>query len=240
MREYHPRIHESQKPLTTGRIILGSFPIWSLTESDLDDELTLSKMKRRVQNGDFQFFYGSINNKFWQWYQNYIDDQIKCNSIESISQSIDRNNIGITDVIFSCVRKGTSALDKHLSSRKYNHKFFVYPKKGETLKVLCTSKGVMNDMLLNGVFFKIHNNIIPNEQQSNNLQEKILKSLNRDNNLSKPIVRVLEVRGGGTIECFSTPSPGSPYRRLIDFGYTNGDTDAYLNKYLKIVFQWFV
>ncbi|WP_443945088.1 hypothetical protein ACJVDH_19555 [Pedobacter sp. AW1-32] len=240
MREYHPRINESQKPLTTGRIILGSFPIWSLTESELDDELTLSKMKKRVQNGDFQYFYGSISNKFWQWYQSYIDGQIKCNNVESISKSIYLNNIGITDMIFSCVRKGTSALDKHLSSRKYNYNFFEYPKKGETLKILCTSKGVMNDMLLKGVFFKIHKDIKLNEQKSNKLQVETLASLEGDNNLSKPIIRVLEIQGGGTIECFATPSPGSPYRRLIDFGYKYGDIDTYLNKYLKTVFQWFV
>lgn len=236
--EYHPRIAPNQELIRNKRIILGSFPTWSLTYSN-DPLISAQKEMIRNFNGDLQYFYGSSNNRFWHWYKVYIDNEIRYGDIDSIKKSLSAQSIGITDVIFSCRRKNKSALDKHLSIRKYNHSFFQYPAENELLKILCTSKGVKNDMLLNQLFFNHHRDIKLNSLQSLKLQNEIFDSLYVKPELSKPIISVLDVKGGGKIECLAIPSPGSPFRRLIDFGYVGMDNESYLNKYLSLAFQWF-
>jgi predicted ATP-binding protein involved in virulence len=148
--EHHPRLNQSDLIIRKPKIILGSFPPWSLTEPDFEKFETLTQKEfERINNRDFPFFYGSYVNRFWNWYQKFIDEAISKEDIDSIQKSLKEKSIGITDVIISCTRKDRSALDKHLTNRTYNHQFFKYPKKGETIKILCTSKGVMNEMLLN-------------------------------------------------------------------------------------------
>jgi G:T/U-mismatch repair DNA glycosylase len=238
--EYHPRVNENQDRLESNKIILGSFPTWSLTISGVQDIIIdLEKEANRLSSGDIQYFYGSANNRFWTWYQKHIDETINRNDVDSIHNSLVKNRIGITDVIFSCVRKGKSALDKDLSKRIYNHCFFRYPNKNETIKILCTSKGVMNEMLLNKHFFKLHNNIKINIALSDQFQDVIAASLGSNSKLVMPLVKVLENTNGGIIECFAIPSPGSPYRRLIDFGHTIESNEMFLQKYLMLAFSWF-
>lgn len=239
--EYHPRLDIQNLKLDHSRIILGSFPIWSLTKHS-NDKGELVDLDRESAEGEFPFFYGSSSNLLWQWYRKHIDPEIELQNVDSIVRSLIKNKIGITDMILSCKRKGKSALDKDLSQRVYNHHFFSYPRTGETLKILCTSKGVMNDMLLNKSFFLQHDRVTFNLEASLAFQRKFVRKINgRYDLLKKPIFTELNIKDGGTIQCLSTPSPGSPYRRLIDFGY-KGDVDLnqYLNKYLTEVFLWLI
>lgn len=238
--ELHPKIDVHNLKLLNTKIILGSFPTWSLTHSD--DELIMSeKLSDQIRNGDLPYFYGSSSNKFWNWYQTYVDPSISPENILEIESSLKKNSIGITDVIISCIRKNKSALDKHLTNRKYNHHFFQMPLRGQTLKILCSSKGVMNDMLLNKAFLKTHSNLTIDETSSVSFQNKVLEKINGDSGLIKqPFFRSLTCDTGGNIECFSTPSPGSPYRKLEAFGFHSGNLDDYLNSYLFHVFQWFI
>lgn len=240
--EYHPRTILSQPVIDNQRIILGSFPTWSLTDPDPDkNENQSQKEEARIKNGDFQFYYGSSINRFWDWYKIYVDSSIVKGNIDTIQNSLLKNDIGITDLIVSCSRKDKSALDKHLTKRTYNHQFFNYPKKGETLKFLCTSKGVMNEMLLNSKFFKIHNLLTINIEESEINQKKIISTFNGNSSLVRnPFYRILETESGGTIECMCIPSPGSPYRRLIDFGCTSDNADTFLAEYLHFVYNWFI
>ena len=239
--EYHPRINENQELFKGKKIILGSFPVWSLTTSDNDDAvISHAKELARISSGDMQYFYGSSNNRFWSWYKAYIDNDIDKKDFKSIESSLKKYKIDITDMIFSCIRKGKSALDKDLSNRKYNHYFFRYPEKNETIKILCTSKGVMNEMLLNKLFFSRHEGLKIDDELSEEFQNNIIQTLKGSSqNISKPFVRVLHVKNGGTIECFAIPSPGSPYRRLVDFGFNRGDNKQFLQEYLSCVFTWF-
>lgn len=240
--EHHPRTKISKPVIDNQRIILGSFPTWSLTDPDPEKNENLSqKEEARKKNGDVQFYYGSSINRFWNWYKKYIDSSAVKGNLDTIQNSLLKNDIGITDVIISCSRKNKSALDKHLTKRTYNHQFFNYPKKGETLKILCTSKGVLNEMLLNSKFFKLHDSLIINLEESEINQKKITNTLNGNSNLVRnPFYRILEMESGGTIECMCTPSPGSPYRRLVDFGCTTEDADTFLDEYLSFVFNWFL
>ncbi len=238
--EIHPRINLSNPVLKQSKIILGSFPTWSLSASQTN-EIKLEKENARIENNDIPFFFGSSVNRFWAWYNKYVDNEVSIKNINSLEKSLKSNSIGITDLIFSCHRKDKSSLDKHLTKRTYNHNFFEYPKKEETLKILCTSKGVMNEMLLNKKFFKTHSELQINIKKSDGFQNRFMKKFNgNQNHIKNPFCVSIETETGGIIECTSIPSPGSPFRRLVDFGFDSNDSNQFLDNYLKVVFDWFL
>ncbi|MDX1653506.1 MAG: hypothetical protein R3277_13490 [Brumimicrobium sp.] len=234
--EKHRFISPDKSILTNPRIILGSFPTWTVALPD-----STAKKIKRTQNNDLLFFYGSSRNQLWKWYKNYVDKRVEIDQIDSIKSSLRDNNIGLSDMILSCERKNKSAADSDLTCRVYNDHFFLLPKKGETLKILCTSKGVLNTMLLRPEFFSIHSNIELNQKHSDELQEIWLKEINGDAGLiNKPFLRVLQVKNGGVLHCIALPSPGSPYRGLKHFGFYSGDPKKYLDEYLKKAFTLFL
>jgi hypothetical protein len=238
--ELHPRLDPTNLNLSGDKIILGSFPVWSLTAGKNPAEIAL-KEQERDRNKDFHFFYGSSNNLFWTWYQRHFDTRIIINDPESIQSSLTKNGVGITDMILSCERKDKSALDKHLTKRVYNHEFLTIPSKGTTTKILCTSKGVLNEMFLHKKIYLKYPNLSINAQESEKKQVKFLKQVKGSFQfIKKPFFRSLEFPSSGTIECLALPSPGSPYRRLIDFGAKKEyDRQEYLSKYLEAAFSWF-
>ncbi|WP_316795215.1 hypothetical protein [Pedobacter agri] len=239
--EIHPRIKNPHEKIKLPRIILGSFPTWHLSSPDLDKKETfLEKETLRIANKDMSYFFGSSKNKFWDWYGFYVDGSIDKKNEFSLISSLKKNEIGITDVILGCIRTGKSALDQHLRSRIYNHDFFAYPKSGQKLKILCTSKGVMNEMLLNRLFFDKHPSLKMNIRASLAGQERIKKAMNFRTLPIKSFFCSIEVFDGGTIECFAIPSPGSPFRKLKEFGLTEENNAIFLNEYLKNVFIWFL
>jgi len=238
--ELNPRIKISDSKLKESKIILGSFPTWSLSISE-DKEINKEKERARIENKEVPFFFGSSINKFWNWYNKYVDNKVVKNDVKSIKNSLKTNKIGITDLIFSCKRKEKSSLDKHLTKRNYNHSFFQLPKNGETLKILCTSKGVMNEMLLNKKFFKTHSELQINLKKSLEFQNIITRKTHGNSNyIRNPFCLLIETKCGGKIECVSIPSPGSPHRRLIDFGLDSKDSNQFLDNYLKVVFDWLI
>jgi hypothetical protein len=239
--EQHPRLSIKNLKIEQNKIILGSFPVWSLTQNESTLRIGISsKDILNKTKGEFPFFYGSSTNRFWSWYKQFVDPDITLMDVKCIKNSLIKNKIGITDVILSCKRKNQSALDKDLSQRVYNHDFISYPKYGETLKILCTSKGVMNEMLLCKSFFKLHHKIKIDESKSKLFERKFIEKIGGDiNMLQKSIFIELTVEGGGIIQCIAIPSPGSPFRKLVNFGYTANVPNSYLNKYLFEVFKWF-
>lgn len=239
--EIHPRIKKTDKKLTETKIVLGSFPTWTLTSPDEEKGETFEEKEwHRSKNSDIPFFYGSSTNRFWIWYQNFIDSNITKEDIRGIQKSLKRNKIGLTDVIFECSRKNRSSLDSALSKRVYNHDFFRYPKKGEVIKILCTSKGVMNSMLLNKTFFSCHPELKINYIKSDLYQREIVSRIKGNiKQVKRPFFRYIECNNGGVIECISIPSPGSPYRGLRSFGLKNQTGEYYLNSYLEQAFIWF-
>lgn len=238
MIEQHPRLDLENLKIKENKIILGSFPTWSLTQANVEQIETNPTSNKK--KSEFPFFYGSSTNKLWEWYKEYVDSDVILMDIESIKNSLRRNEIGITDAILSCKRKNKSALDKDLSQRVYNHDFITYPKHGETLKILCTSKGVMNEMLLCKLFFKCHPHIKIDDSMSKLFQSEFIKKIGGEITLlQKSTFTELKVEGGGIIQCLAIPSPGSPFRKLVNFGFDDIDQDSYLNKYLLETFNWF-
>jgi hypothetical protein len=242
MTEFHPLLRSGNLQLNESKVILGSFPAWSVSIgkskiSQNDENTCLSTSKPK----DSLFFFGSSNNLFWNWYKFYVDSNIDLLSVPSILKSLEDKQIGITDMILSCKRKGKSSLDKHLTERIYNHEFIVAPPQGKILKILCTSKGVMNEMLLSKNFFLKLRGVSVNEQKSDNFHANFLLEINgKLDLLKKPIYTSLEVEGFGGIECLALPSPGSPYRKLENFGFASLDRQTFLENYLAASFRWFL
>lgn len=239
--EYHPRVTSEDRALKESKIILGSFPTWTLTAPDLSKGETVEEKEfYRTKNRDVLFFYGSSVNKFWVWYKDFIDSSISKEDIKGIQKSLKKNKIGLTDTILSCDRKDRSSFDNDLTNRLYNHSFFKYPSEFSNVKILCTSKGVLNEMLLNKGFYSKHLKLSANIDKSNKFQKKIISKINGDiKKVKKPIYQYLNYEKGGNIECLAIPSPGSPYRGLHAFGLNNSDSDQYLQDYLKEAFLWF-
>lgn len=228
--EFHPRIDLQQPQLPESRIILGSFPTFPYTLKAGEKSSAAAKPA---------FFYGSERNRFWHWYREYVDHRSEKTSIDSLLESLNRHGIGITDAIYACERKGQSASDNDLTKRVYNYHFFRKPVKGETIRILCTSKGVLNNMLLTPAFFREHPELQLNHTASVQQQHTVMQQLGGTDPVN-PVVRILDVEQGGTIACAALPSPGSPYRSLKNFGFTGGDAKMYLDHYLKWAFQEFL
>lgn len=240
--EFHPRLDINNLLVEEKKIILGSFPVWSQTLSipvTLIEEI--EKKNERINKREMEFFFGSSKNNFWKWYKSFVDAEVQIDSIEDIKKSLAANEIGITDLIIQCKRKGKSALDKHLTNKKYNYKFFEYPKKDETIKILCTSKGLMNNMLLTKSFFRLHPSLKIDESLSKVLQEKLFSEIpdGAYDLIQNPFFYKISCDKGGTLECFAIPSPGSPYRKLTDFGFKGEDNNRFLNEFLSVAFNWF-
>jgi|GEM_PF-2945295 len=233
--EFHPRIDPNKPQLNESRIILGSFPTYPYTfKSQEEKENAVIAEAQQAA-----FFYGSERNQFWHWYRDHVDLQSDKSSVETLVKSLKKHRIAITDAIYACNRKGHSASDQHLTQRTYNHAFFKKPAKGEVLKILCTSKGVMNDMLLTDAFFRLHPDLSIDQAASEERERALIGHLN-GNLVHKPVFRVLRVTNGGMIECAALPSPGSPFRSLKTFGFISGNAGDYLKNYLEQTFKWFL
>ncbi len=231
------------KKLSQKRIILGSFPTWTLTTADKSKgESGEGKLIERRKNGDLQFYYGSSKNVFWNWYSAFVDNSVQPSDLIAIKRSLEKNEIGITNIITSAKRKGKSSFDYDLSDRTYNFNFFKYPGINENLRILCTSKAVLNEMLLTNGFFEEHPSINKEAEGTAMLKNIILSGIDYTNEkINQPICQQLKLNSGGTIECVSIPSPGSPFRGLQYFGKPKEiDSKLFLRDYLRNVFTWLI
>ena len=239
--EFDPLL-KSFKPLRQPRIILGSFPTWTLTTPDITKgETEELKLKQRKENGDFPFFYGSSRNLFWSWYKEHAAIEIDVKNVGSIRKALKANNIGLTNIISSAKRKGVSSFDYDLTNRMYNYSFLAKPK-GD-IKILCTSKAVLNEMLLKKGFFAAnkHLELVYDKDKESAFQEEFINRIGGAGPIKKPIYRCLVLKKGYRIKCLAIPSPGSPFRGLAYFGHKKGTpTKAFLKSYLREAFGWFL
>jgi len=233
-------LSKSQKtPLKESRLIVGSFPTFALTEGDKSQ--VNEKRELREANGDIPYYYGTSVNQFWNWYQKYVDANIDAKELASIEKSLSERQIGITNVIISAKRKGKSNFDYDLYNREYRRDFFKIPGKGETLKILCTSKEVLHGMLFTPGYLKSQPELFHDHDESKLFESSYIQSLNASTPPSKPISKILITKAGGRIECIAIPSPGSPFRTLRYYGFNNRfSTKGFLNRYLEQTFEWFL
>jgi G:T/U-mismatch repair DNA glycosylase len=234
--ETHPYLHLGEEIPGT-RLILGSFPVYECTDID-----TPQKQASREQEGTFMFFYGSNRSLFWRLYKTHIDNGLEEPfHREALLNSLTRYSIAISDTIKECQRVGKSSEDTKLQRRVYNRDGIRNLMDNGVTKILCTSKGVMND-LYSKILAPYGNRIaIIDTPASLVLQHQILQMTTGHLPAnSKPLAMVYAMNSGSTVQTLSIPSPGSFQRRLKHFGFTEGQSHEYASSYFAGAFNWFM
>lgn len=230
-KETHPFLKLGKIP-NASRLILGSFPVYSISLPENEE-----KQKIRRSDGTVQFFYGSCKSSFWELYHLYIDRDLQIPIKPELAiESLKKNVISISDIISECERNGKSALDKDLKKRTYNIEMMnEYLNSGVT-KILCTSKGVME--MFHDQVVKKSKTIIYQESESRKWQSQIILELKGDESQIKKLICKQYLFKGKTIRLISIPSPGSPQRQLKQFGFQGDDWREYADKYFEFTFNW--
>jgi hypothetical protein len=232
--EQHPYIYIGEA-IPARRMIVGTFPIYSLT-----NPRTPRKIQLQQHHGDISFFYGSQANAFWSWYQQFVDLTVNTQNAQSILTSLQVKEIAISDVIKECSRIDESFEDNKLRRKDWNLPLGNLINRSID-KIICTSKagsgamGWLRDKVLMPAGFVV------NQTETTQLHQYILNAIPGSNTQVLSIAQVL-TRGQKKISIVALPSPGSPERRLVDFGYVDGVhfTATYLQSYLTQTFSWFL
>lgn len=232
--EQHPFLEIGESTFAQ-RMIVGTFPIFSLSHPR-----TARKDALQLQRGDITFFYGSRSNQLWEWYKLHIDSNVDIYDADAILNSLRNKEISISDVIKECCRVDESFEDNKLRNKVWNMNL-ADKIESSIEKILCTSKSSSGAM--GWLYDKI---LIPqgysiNENESAILHQKILGAIPNSNKQVKSIAKVL-IKRDKKVSIVALPSPGSPERRLNDFGRNVNlhTTSYYLNAYLTHCFNWFM
>ena len=210
-KETHPFLALG-KITNANKLILGSFPVFSITLPESEEKLRIRKSE-----GTVQFFYGSCYSSFWGLYHLNIDNQLRIPiTTEDAIKSLSQNKIAISDMIYKCIRNGRSALDSDLTKREYNVELITEYLNNGITKVLCTSKGVME--MFHDQIAKKSKEFVFQEFESNEWQAEIMSKLNGNVKQIKKLICRQYGYKGKTIRLISIPSPGSPQRQLKQFG----------------------
>ncbi len=230
-KETHPFLELGKVPNAT-KLILGSFPVYSITLPDSED-----KQRIRKSDGTVPFFYGSCRSSFWGLYHLYIDSRLQVPVKPELAiQSLKNHSISISDIISECKRNGISALDSDLSKRVYNIEMMNEFLNSGVTKILCTSKGVME--MFHDHVVKKSKTLIYQESESLKWQSQIISKLKGDDSQIKKLICKQYLFKGKTVRLISIPSPGSPQRQLKQFGFAGYDWREYADKYFEFSFKW--
>lgn len=232
--ETHPFLQTGEN-ISANKMVVGTFPIYSLT-----NPRNPRKNQLQQQRNDISFFYGSRSNHFWSWYRQYIDNDVDIQNPASIIASLQQQQIAISDVIRQCIRKDESFNDNDLKEKQWNTDLATIIEE-RIHKIICTSKssagamGWLRDKIL------IPSGFIVNQAQTNALHRQILNAITQSNLNVISIAQVL-TKANRKVSIVALPSPGSPSRRLQDFGYRKNihTTATYLDQYLTQIFNWFI
>ncbi len=231
--ENHPYLQQGQIDKAT-KLILGSFPVYECTDPD-----TYLKQQNRKREGTIRFFYGSIDSGLWGLYHNHIDNAIVLPPDPTvILESITQRQIAIADTIVSCERHNYSSEDSKLIKRSYNRQGIQTLIENGVTKIICTSKGVLNDLEKQIICYS--NNTLGqlDIEASANFQADFVRQLGGHNNqITNSIVKVFSV-DNVQVTALAIPSPGSPQRQLAQFGFDGLDWRTYADNYFSNAFRW--
>jgi hypothetical protein len=230
-REIHPYLNEG-KIEGAKRLILGSFPVYPCTDPDSHE-----KENQRQRDRTVRFFYGSYRSRFWGLYHKYIDAKVTIPLDKKIAiKSLEQNKIAVSDIIKSCYRKGNSASDSGLVNIEYNTLMIQEMINSGVTKILCTSKGVMEN-LHHRILLK-HSDLQIDESRTKQFEIELITKLSGSlKKLKKPFCRVYALNGK-SIYVLAIPSPGSPYRQIHNFGWNLGSKVNYVESYFEFAFTW--
>jgi hypothetical protein len=233
IREFH-RFLDLGDSITGRKAIIGSFSVTSLTRH-FDGINSFRKGESKLD-----FFYGSSRNQFWPWYQQYVDTKIDTTDKKVILKSLKKNKITITDLIQSCERKGSSALDSSLSKIAWNFTGIMRLLDNDVNTFLCTSKWVMQKLEMH-VLRKTGYNY--NHDESAKIQERIFPFLDTTILSFKPLVGVY-YNHQKRIYIIALPTPGGgTFRKLNTYGYNSKSkftAKEFVHLYLTAAFNYFL
>ena len=247
-RETHPYLHHGQIIGAT-KLILGSFPVYECTDNDND-----LKQQNRQNEETVRFFYGSNRNSLWTKYSQCIDNSIsKPWDTELILESLRKKQIAISDTILSCERynykidKKTgkkillpySSEDSALKNKNWNRDIIRTLINNGVTKILCTSKGVLNDLEKQIICFGRNNYGRKDNQLSSLFQSQFIERVGGNNNQITNEIAKIFVVGNRQIIAIAIPSPGSPQRQTHEFGCDCQDRLEYAENYFQNAFNWF-
>ena len=99
--------------------IIGTFPIYEITYSEPIENVGIEKRNRWNNKANFQFFYGSKQNNFWDILCNCIGTNIP-DSVQECLRILNSNGIYISDTIQKTFRTQYSPSDNQLSEWQLN------------------------------------------------------------------------------------------------------------------------
>jgi hypothetical protein len=232
--ETHPYLALGNLSNST-KLILGSFPVYECT--DPDNEL---KQFNRQQEGTVRFFYGSIDSSFWKKYSAYVDNTINLPPNQDvIIQSLRLRQIAISDTFISCERHNYSSEDTKLINKTPNRIGVRNLIQNGVRKILCTSKGVLNT--LDKTIICTRKNPIGalNPNLTDDFQTSFIEAIGGSTvNIKTKVVRVFQLNSGTRLMALAVPSPGSPQRRIVEFGIHGQHWQIYANNYFQSAFNW--
>lgn len=232
-KEEHPYLQQGCITDAT-RLILGSFPVYECT--DPDNEI---KQRNRLKECSIRFFYGSVDSRFWQLYRCHVDGSITVPpNIELVLSSLRHKQIAISDTIISCERNEYSSADSDLINRRYNTEGVQRLLSNGVRKVLCTSKGVLADLEKRMILHGRPSFGVVDIDSSRGFQNDYLSSIGGAvDNIGNPVAKIFKV-DDYEIRALAIPSPGSPQRKLAQYGFVSGDRRAYIQAYYSQAFAW--
>ena len=105
---YEPHISDGAT-----KLIIGTMPPYRFCHKD----------REQLSGEDVDFYYGSRDNSFWDIMGEIFNTELcRVNSekaVEERKKLLDSHNIGITDIVASCVHKDRKSTDKALEEKEY-------------------------------------------------------------------------------------------------------------------------
>lgn len=129
MMEHHP--YGTFIPKGAKAMIIGSFPIAKFSHP---------KKRNEIKPHEFDFFFGGEKNLLWKLIGASFKQELK--SKEDIIRLLDRQKIGIGDVIKSCRRRDGKSSDSDLYDICWNEDLLEILKKNKIKRLYFTSKQV--------------------------------------------------------------------------------------------------
>lgn len=107
----HPYNKDKCIPYTATKLVIGSIPPQRFCKNE------------GLSNKDVRFYYGSEKNKFWHLIAQATDEKLDYENtqkaIEQRKNLLEKYNLGIIDIIKTCIHKNGLATDKSLDIIEY-------------------------------------------------------------------------------------------------------------------------
>lgn len=117
------------------KLIVGTFPIYAITESDPIENIGLQLRENWFDIAFIQYFYGSRMNYFWELFCSTFDEELPNNLFDAI-ELLDKYGFLITDVFSHAARLNFSSLDNQLVTPILNESIIDIVQNSDNLQIV--------------------------------------------------------------------------------------------------------